>query len=774
MRLLNVRTRQLQEFIGDAIPPYAILSHTWGEDEVSFEDLSDPEHTKKLGHKKIEGCCQQAIVEGFEFVWVDTCCIDKRSSAELSEAINSMFEWYGKAVICYVYLIDVPYVEDPEDAYYLRDSKWFTRGWTLQELIAPPELKFFDAKWSMIFNVDKLGFHWELSRIYGPLIKGITGIEGWHNYSFLRGPNIRDLNSVPVATRLSWASRRKTTRVEDMAYSLLGLLNINMPLLYGEGHKAFLRLQEEFLKRYDDPTILCSGFRMNRLEITNIRESFGTPGCLAPTPLLFSGFRGFRLYKDHFYQDRTSRLGWNVTPHGLYTELPIVQFDTRNNIYIGITDSSHNDRPLAIPLLRKNFSDIYVLVPSFGPFLLSYMERRRYPKNLKSRTICLQSYEYHHPIIVNNSFRELRVDLKALYENGFALDSIYPNTDTLRDGCVMRRSEIQFFESTLMVIVLQRERRDALYIRLTRPIWWFWNNQGQGGYKAQISSCPYGKRLAAAQVWDAGRRARERKFAKVPRLDWRQVMPIRNRGRRDYISSEWTFREQRLFPWSNSNEDVKYEEYHPALDNVNNLARAPARQRKTEATKQPIISSINSASVSDKSSNASELLSSSGSSSQISGAPSQGSIYADLAQPYSDVQYPEGLRTVFTQRPAFRTFKQSVEYLAKPPSTLAIAIKSLTEKLDNFANQLGNIYSRKGDMRSLEGAVKLAMVRSQLTSEYTVRTGIRIPNWFYGEHNMTLRKHEDRFAGVFSERQGRLPGPSNPACACGRNSGQTA
>jgi hypothetical protein len=143
MRLLHVDTRQLEEFFNDDIPPYAILSHTWDEEEVTFQDLDVESHKNKRGHAKIEGYCQQAKSDGLSWVWIDTCCIDKTSSAELSEAINSTFQWYRESVVCYAYLQDVPQgVDIWEDDSGFRGSRWFTRGWTLQELLAPYRLIF--------------------------------------------------------------------------------------------------------------------------------------------------------------------------------------------------------------------------------------------------------------------------------------------------------------------------------------------------------------------------------------------------------------------------------------------------------------------------------------------------------------------------------------------------------------------------------------------------------------------------------------------------------
>ncbi|EUC43529.1 hypothetical protein COCMIDRAFT_50334, partial [Bipolaris oryzae ATCC 44560] len=236
MRLINCLTLELEEFFGSNIPPYAILSHTWGNDEVTFLDLPlyTPATQARAGYQKIEFTCKQAISDNLEYAWVDTCCIDNRSSSELSEAINSMFAWYRVARRCYAYLSDV--LEEGMDEQF-RTSRWFTRCWTLQELLAPIDVIFYNCNWH------RLGRRSDHSE----LISGITGID----VDALRGRSARNYdNGDPfgahcVAKRMSWASQRDTTRTEDMTYCLLGIFNINMPLLYGEGDRAFHRLQEE-------------------------------------------------------------------------------------------------------------------------------------------------------------------------------------------------------------------------------------------------------------------------------------------------------------------------------------------------------------------------------------------------------------------------------------------------------------------------------------------------------------------------------------------------
>lgn len=130
MRLLQSRSLQFETFY-DAIPPYAILSHTWGkqDDESTFQDLRDRAGINKPGYVKIKACCSQAIRDGFDYVWIDTCCIDKTNSVELQEAINSMFSWYKRSAICYASLFDYSVLAgEPLDANLLKGSKWFTRG----------------------------------------------------------------------------------------------------------------------------------------------------------------------------------------------------------------------------------------------------------------------------------------------------------------------------------------------------------------------------------------------------------------------------------------------------------------------------------------------------------------------------------------------------------------------------------------------------------------------------------------------------------------------
>ncbi|KAH9906699.1 HET-domain-containing protein [Xylariomycetidae sp. FL2044] len=244
MRLINIRNRELEEHFGDRVPRYAILSHAWGDDEVSFQEWHDKEHRQaKEGFAKIDSACRQAARDGLEYLWCDTNCIDKSSSTELSEAINSMFAWYRDSAICYAYLADVASSGQPGEHYTLQfqHSRWFSRGWTLQELLAPARVHFYTRGWA------RLGTK---GGIPGP-ISSITGIP----VAYLTGQ--RAVAEASVAERMSWLSKRRTTRVEDLAYCMLGIFGLNMPLLYGEGRKAFLRLQEEIIRVSNDHTLFC-------------------------------------------------------------------------------------------------------------------------------------------------------------------------------------------------------------------------------------------------------------------------------------------------------------------------------------------------------------------------------------------------------------------------------------------------------------------------------------------------------------------------------------
>lgn len=279
MRLINTRTLRLENFSkATQTPPYAILSHTWGHGEVSLQQFQNSKiRSRRKGFGKIKSACGEAHRQGLQYIWVDTCCIDKTSSAELSEAINSMFKWYQRSQICYAFCEDVQQdsISSPDMAgtcnapeTEFAASRWFTRGWTLQELIAPKEVIFYNKAWTSIGK----------KSTSSDLITEITGID---TFILEGGP----LAEVSIGRRMSWAVNRETSREEDVAYSLMGLFDINMPLIYGEGQKAFIRLQEEILRQSDDHTLFA--WRSNP-EAT-IRGT--ASGLLADHPRNFQNFR---------------------------------------------------------------------------------------------------------------------------------------------------------------------------------------------------------------------------------------------------------------------------------------------------------------------------------------------------------------------------------------------------------------------------------------------------------------------------------------------------
>lgn len=303
--LINSETLQLEHGTKLVIPntrpkeyvKYAILSHCWGDEdqEVSFDDMQlDFDSVKyKLGYKKLEYACIQAFNDGYSHIWIDTCCIDKKSSADLSESINSMYSWYEQAEQCYAYLEDIEGVDN------MGQSEWFNRGWTLQELIAPKVVVFFSQSWL------RLGERADLCQALSDITRIDIGV--------LSGTE--KVDSVSVARRMSWASKRLTSRPEDVAYCLMGIFNVNMTMIYGEGDKAFIRLQEEIMKDSDDESIFAWRDRD--------ASSDTLTGLLAIHPRMFEDSRGCIAY-DGWWEPRST---YTKTNHGLEISLPLRPFD---------------------------------------------------------------------------------------------------------------------------------------------------------------------------------------------------------------------------------------------------------------------------------------------------------------------------------------------------------------------------------------------------------------------------------------------------------------
>jgi Heterokaryon incompatibility protein (HET) len=245
MRLLELTSHgelRLTEFVGDSIPPYAILSHTWAEDgnEITFDDLGTDIDKNTAAYKKLKFCGDQAVNDGLRYFWVDTCCINKLNPIELQQAINSMFRWYRDAAKCYVYLSDVSIYESGNNQtsqlsweLAFRTSRWFTRGWTLQELIAPELVEFFSEQGNLLG--DKKSLEQQIHEITWIPVQALQG---------------RSLLYFTVDERMLWAKNRQTKYEEDKVYSLQGIFDVCMPLLYGEGEeRAFIRLREEINRR---------------------------------------------------------------------------------------------------------------------------------------------------------------------------------------------------------------------------------------------------------------------------------------------------------------------------------------------------------------------------------------------------------------------------------------------------------------------------------------------------------------------------------------------
>lgn len=297
MILIHTSTLQLHHVSELRQTPYAILSHTWGHEEVSYQDFGNPEQAKsKSSYDKIVKTCQLAASRGLQYAWIDTCCIDKSSSAELTEAINSMFRWYRQAEVCFAYISDLPLRKGGPALDWLKDGpcyRWFSRGWTLQELVAADRIEFYDAGWE--YRGDKAALIRQLHLT--------TGIDK----QVLADSNI--LPEIPVARKMSWAASRQTTRTEDMAYCLLGLFDISMPMIYGEGERAFIRLQEEIAKETNDLSL----FAWTSKETQNTE---GFRGMFARSPAEFADCRNVVRWTDFL----APRPEFVITNHGVRLE----------------------------------------------------------------------------------------------------------------------------------------------------------------------------------------------------------------------------------------------------------------------------------------------------------------------------------------------------------------------------------------------------------------------------------------------------------------------
>ncbi|KAI1357905.1 hypothetical protein F5Y08DRAFT_351466 [Xylaria arbuscula] len=339
MRLLNAETFETEDFFDGQIPPYTILSHTWGheKDEITFHDI-------KTGRIK-DAAIQPAKLTG---------------AVELGEAINSMFRWYTNASICYAYLLDVPPSGAVDDANFaMSSSRWFTRGWTLQELLAPKELRFFCSTWSSLGTKSDLA----------TTIEQITSI----SRPFLLGAV--PLSQASVAQRMTWASKRVTKRKEDMAYCLLGIFNVTMPMIYGEGEQSFFRLQQAIIAHTDDDSILAWGFKLGNIASVDVSKD-RISGIFASKPADFARCA-------HVVSPQGSRASLEISGGRLRARLPL-HTTSRGKTYCLLNcrlESSPGLRTLGVPLTLN----------SVGDFTKEYFRPQgrapiSFPTTIKSRT----------------------------------------------------------------------------------------------------------------------------------------------------------------------------------------------------------------------------------------------------------------------------------------------------------------------------------------------------------------------------------------------------
>lgn len=399
-------------------PAYAILSHRWREEEeVLFEEVK---HLSSLpsargGVQKIRNC--EALIkseDGIDAFWIDTCCINKDSSAELQEAINSMYRWYRDAEICYAYLDDVDICPDApsETESRIRASEWFTRCWTLQELIAAQKVVFYDRTWQRIGTRDNMT----------DLISSITGIPT----GLLLGKAV--LSDFSVAQRMSWAAHRQASRVEDESYSLLGLFGISLPMLYGEGDRAFLRLQEEIIRSSADQSILSWRYVDDAL-----------PASRANTVLARS-IRNFAACSDVVPTTGSNLMPFRLTNVGVEISLQVFELKERSSSGMSVDETSKaRDRwgPFALLQCRsiRDPTQAFTL-PLQEKEITPGMNQenysvRNYGERSRVKRLSFGELPRHRPLkpVV---LRWLHLDLSEtiwirLYGHGLTLSNAYPS-----------------------------------------------------------------------------------------------------------------------------------------------------------------------------------------------------------------------------------------------------------------------------------------------------------------------------------------------------------
>ncbi|KAM3074278.1 hypothetical protein ACMFMF_006294 [Clarireedia jacksonii] len=473
MRLLQYNNDgdfSLTEFFENDIPKYAILSHRWGAEEVTFRDLIDGTSKSKAGYVKIRFCGEQAKRNGLQYFWVDTCCIDKSNSTELAEAINSMFSWYRAATKCFVYLSDVSRpCFDSADGYNepwestFRKSEWFTRGWTLQELIAPASVDFFSKEGELLGNKTSLERH----------ICEITGIP----VDALRGSPLSDFS---VTERMSWAASRETYRPEDKAYSLLGIFDVKMPLIYSEGKdKALQRLREEIEKaskgfKREDFSVTFSlssasdveHFVARKTELVEIHKALSGDGSRRAVVLHGLGGIGKTQLSIAYakrYKDSYSAIFW----------LNIKDEDSLKQSFARVAKQISREHPLAFRLsnidTKENLDEVvdavkaWLSLPYNTRWLMIYdnYDNPKLPGNTDSMAVDIRNYlpeSYHGSIIITTRSSQVKTGYPIYIRK---LSDVYDSLEILSN--VSRREGLR---SNPDAIILAREL-DGLPLALT-------------------------------------------------------------------------------------------------------------------------------------------------------------------------------------------------------------------------------------------------------------------------------------------------------------------
>ncbi|RPD53324.1 HET-domain-containing protein [Lentinus tigrinus ALCF2SS1-7] len=472
MWLLHTEKLQLRWFPNPNEVSYAALSHVWNEDEQTFQDTPHfaPAHGSlargafrnardrvfRRPSLKIRNACVRARNDGFRWLWVDTCCIDKTNSTELSEAINSMYVWYRTAAMCYALLDDVPSGEDPHAPNSaFRRSRWFTRGWTLQELIAPASVIFLADDWTII------GPKWRLA----PLLEKVTGIDRrvlTHK---------RPLDDVSIACRMSWAAGRKTRRIEDEAYSLMGLFGVYMPTIYGEGKHAFVRLQEEIIKKSPDQSIFAWGRTLDDHAmgtfVSTAREHDYAPSAhletlLAPSPAEFAACANISPI-SHWELAERLRTPETVpeytnTSSGIRTTLPMVSIAHTSSVDAALAFLACEDgkgRLVALYLRshsRTSASNKYFV----GGYIACGGRRNHYYRATRLRLPALNELLSPYHQTSKNGSLPIQPSLREVHIHSHPDSSSRLRLPGARDSDSSAVSSIIFFEPPCTIVLSQR------------------------------------------------------------------------------------------------------------------------------------------------------------------------------------------------------------------------------------------------------------------------------------------------------------------------------